>query len=81
MYYSDDHAALLPEGVDPLPMPETNLELLWILAALCERRRRAPVPCGPLVSGARDGSFWEFPFAASLPTVTAKEAAAHPAGL
>lgn len=50
MYYSDDHAALLPEGTDPLPMPETRLELLWILAALSKRRRRGPVPHGPLPS-------------------------------
>lgn len=48
MYYSDDHAALLPEGADPLPMPETRLELLWILSALSKRRRRGPVPHGPL---------------------------------
>ena len=50
MYYSDDHAALLPEGTDPLPMPETRLELLWILAALSKRRRHGPVPHGPLPS-------------------------------
>lgn len=48
MYYSDDHAALLPEGTDPLPMPETRLELLWVLAALGKRRRYDPFPHGPL---------------------------------
>ena len=56
MYYSDDHAALLPEGTDPLPMPETRLELLWILAALSKRRRRGPVPHGPLPSTLRLGN-------------------------
>jgi hypothetical protein len=48
MYYSADHAALLPEDTAPLPMPETEPELLWLLAALDGRRRQAPVPRGPL---------------------------------
>lgn len=48
MYYSDAHAALLPPETDPLPMPETDLEALWLWAALDERRRKEPVVCGPL---------------------------------
>ena len=50
MYDSDEHAACLPDGLRPLPMPETKLELLWILAALDGRRRRAPQAHGPLAS-------------------------------
>ena len=80
MYYSDDHAALLPEGADPLPMPETNLELLWILAALCERRRRAPVPCGPLASSPRWGDSSKTPFGTFVPRGTAVDAKACPVG-
>jgi hypothetical protein len=48
MYYSDDHAACLPDGLRPLPMPETRLESLWILAALDGRRRLGPHARGPL---------------------------------
>jgi len=48
MYYSADHAALLPEDTPPLPMPETEPELLWLLAALDGRRRQAPLSRGPL---------------------------------
>lgn len=55
MYYSDDHATLLPDGTDPLPMPETSLELLWILAALNKRRRCDPFPHGPLPPLSRHG--------------------------
>jgi hypothetical protein len=47
MYYSDDHAALLPEGVAPLPMPETDPEVLWLLAVLDRRRRMGPLARGP----------------------------------
>jgi hypothetical protein len=48
MHYCPEHAALLPEGVLPLPMPDTRLQLLWLLAALNTRRQMRPVVHGPL---------------------------------
>jgi hypothetical protein len=55
MHYCPEHAALLPEGVLPLPMPDTRLQLLWLLAALnthlatrVQGGQMRPVVHGPL---------------------------------
>lgn len=48
MHYSTEHAGLLPSGSDPLPMPDTRLEALWLLLCLEERRRMLPCQAGPL---------------------------------
>ena len=48
MHYCSAHAALLPNDVPSLPMPDTRRQRLWLLAALHKRRRMGPVPHGPL---------------------------------
>lgn len=49
MHYASQHAELLPRGAEPIPMPDTRLEALWLLAALDEQRRKAPCPQGPFL--------------------------------
>lgn len=63
MHYCSAHAALLPDDVPPLPMPDTRRQRLWLLAALHKRRQMGPVPHGPLAS---DRSFESHPAGPAL---------------
>jgi hypothetical protein len=55
MHYCDAHTLLLPDQAVPLPMPDTRLDHLWLLAALNVRRRLLPVPHGPLTGRKQNG--------------------------
>ena len=59
MHYCPAHTTLLPDDVPSLPMPDTRLQQLWLLAALHKRRRMEPVPHGPLVNGHPSGKHLE----------------------
>jgi len=54
MHYCEAHTLLLPDPAVPIPMPDTRLDQLWLLAALSVRRRLLPAPHGPLMDREQD---------------------------
>lgn len=43
--HSPTHVDILPEYIyDPIPIPESRLEALWLLTYMDERRHKLPLP-------------------------------------